>query len=184
MRVISGEAKGRKLKMVEGTKTRPISDRVKENLFNLIQWIVPESHFLDLFAGTGSVGIEALSRGATRSVFLDNQKKAVQVIKSNLEHCRLDHKAVIYHTDSFVYLANKPKEVFDIIYVAPPQYMDMWIKALEILDKRIGWLEEDGLVIVQIHPKEFRELELENLSLVEQRKYGNTMLCFYQIEES
>ncbi|MBN1315379.1 MAG: RsmD family RNA methyltransferase, partial [Anaerolineales bacterium] len=84
----------------------------------------------------------------------------------------------------FIYLSNKPRETFDIIYIAPPQYKELWSKALFTLDKRIGWLAEDGVVIVQIHPKEFKELDLENVSMVEQRKYGNTMLCFYQIEES
>lgn len=181
LRVISGEAKGRKLKMVEGDTTRPITDRVKENLFNLIQWIVPECYFLDLFAGTGSVGIEALSRGANQVVFLEKQKNAVQVIKENLAHCRLEERSIVYHTDSFTFLANDPRQAFNIIYVAPPQYKEMWIKALEILDEKPGWLAEDGVVIVQIHPKEFKPLELVNFTLIDQRKYGSTMLCIYQI---
>lgn len=179
MRVIAGEAKGRKLKMVPGSGTRPISDRVKENLFNLIQWEVAESSFLDLFAGTGSVGIEALSRGAAQVVFLETARAAVSVIQANLVHCRLDARAKVLRTNAFVFLANDPKESFDLIYVAPPQYQEMWSKAVLALDGRPRWLEGDGLIIIQIHPKEYRELELANLELVDQRTYGSTTLCFY-----
>lgn len=179
MRVIAGEAKGRKLKMVPGSGTRPITDRVKENLFNLIQWEVPGSKFLDLFAGTGSVGIEALSRGATRAVLLDTSRPAIAVIHANLQHCRLDGRAQVLRTDALSFLANDPKESFDLIYIAPPQYKGIWIKALRALEARPGWLTEGGLAIAQIHPKEYEAQELENLELVDQRTYGSTMLCLY-----
>lgn len=180
MRVIAGEAKGRKLKTVPGTGTRPITDRVKENLFNLIQWEVPGSRFLDLFAGTGSVGIEALSRGAEEAVFLDTARAAISVISDNLAHCGLKARARVLRTDAFVYLANDPKKPFDLIYIAPPQYQELWEKTLRALDGRPIWLEEEeGLIVVQIHPKEHRELELENLELVDQRTYGSTMLSLY-----
>ncbi len=180
MRVIAGEAKGRKLKIVPGTGTRPVTDRVKENVFNLIQWEVPESRFLDLFAGTGSVGIEALSRGAEEAVFLDTARAAISVIRDNLAHCRLEARARVLRTDALGFLANNPLAPFDLIYVAPPQYKELWIKALRALDLQPDWLEpEEGLVVVQIHPKEYQELELENLELVDQRTYGSTMLCLY-----
>jgi len=183
VRVIAGEAKGRKLKMVPGSGTRPISDRVKENLFNLIQWEVAESSFLDLFAGTGSVGIEALSRGAEKVIFLETARAAVSVIQANLVHCRLDARAKVLRTDAFSFLANDPRESFDLIYVAPPQYKEMWSRAVLALDGRPRWLAaNDGLIITQIHPKEYRELELVNLELVNQRTYGSTMLCFYAIK--
>ncbi len=182
MRVIAGEAKGRKLKMVPGSGTRPISDRVKENLFNLIQWEVAESSFLDLFAGTGSVGIEALSRGAEHVVFLETARAAVSVIQANLVHCRLDARAKVLRADAFGFLANDPKESFDLIYVAPPQYKEMWSKAVLALDGRPRWLAADGLIIAQIYPKEYRELELANLELVDQRTYGSTSLCIYAIK--
>jgi 16S rRNA (guanine966-N2)-methyltransferase len=179
VRVISGEAKGRKLKMVPGSGTRPITDRVKENLFNLIQWEVPGSTFLDLFAGTGSVGIEALSRGATRAVFLDTARSAIAVIHANLQHCRLDSRAQVLRTDALLFLANDPRDPFDLIYIAPPQYEGIWIKALMALDARPGWLSEAGLAIAQIHPKEYQVQALDNLELVDQRIYGSTMLCLY-----
>lgn len=179
MRVIAGEAKGRRLKMVPGSSTRPITDRVKENLFNLIQWEVPGSSFLDLFAGTGSVGIEALSRGAAKAVFLDTARPAVAVIHANLRHCRLEGRAQVIRTDALLFLANDPKEAFDLIYIAPPQYEGIWIKALKALEAQPGWLSDDGLAIAQIHPKEYQELSLVRLELVDQRTYGSTMLCLY-----
>jgi len=179
MRVIAGEAKGRKLKMSPGADTRPITDRVKENLFNLIQWEVAGSRFLDLFAGTGSVGIEALSRGAAEAVFLDTARAAISVICSNLAHCRLDDRARVRRTDAFVFLSNDPKTPFDLIYIAPPQYREMWSKVLLALDARPDWLSADGLAIAQIHPKEHQDLPLTNLELVDRRTYGSTMLCFY-----
>ncbi len=179
MRVISGLAKGRKLKLVPGSGTRPITDRVKENLFNLIQWEVPGSRFLDLFAGTGGVGIEALSRGAVGAVFLDTGREAVATIHANLQHCQLADRAHVVRTDVFVYLSNNPTVPFDLIYIAPPQYHGLWRTALELLDARPDWVADDGLAIAQIHPREYAELALTNLELVDQRKYGSTMLCLY-----
>jgi len=124
MRVITGTAKGKKLKEVPGNTTRPITDRTKEALFSILgNWII-EARMLDLFGGTGAVGIEALSRG--------------------------------------------------------PQYKELWEKALTIVDQRPDLLTEDGIAIVQIHPKEFKNLSLTNLSLYDQRKYGSTLLCFYE----
>lgn len=179
MRVISGKAKGRRLRSVPGSTTRPITDRVKENLFNLIQWDVPGSRFLDLFAGTGSVGIEALSRGARQVVFLDTQRSAISVINANLDHCKLGDSARVIRTDAFVYLSNDPNDPFDLIYVAPPQYQELWSKALQLFDQRPAWIADEGLAIVQIHPKEYHELPLVNLEVIDQRTYGSTMLVFY-----
>lgn len=179
MRVIAGEAKGRKLKTVPGSGTRPITDRVKENLFNLIQWEVAGSRFLDLFAGTGSVGIEALSRGAAEAVFLDSARAAISVIDANLAHCRLEDRAQVQRTDALVFLSNDAGTPFDLVYIAPPQGQGMWAKALMLLDARPGWLAAGGLAIAQIHPAEYEELPLTNLQLVDRRTYGSTMLCFY-----
>jgi 16S rRNA (guanine966-N2)-methyltransferase len=179
MRVISGKAKGRKLRPVPGSATRPITDRVKENLFNLIQWDVPGSRFLDLFAGTGSVGIEALSRGAREVVFLDTSRAAISVINANLAHCKLTESARVIRTDAFVFLSNIPSHAFDIVYIAPPQYQEFWSRTLQALDRCPEWIAEDGLAIVQIHPKEYRQLSLENLEVIDQRTYGSTMLVFY-----
>ena len=180
MRVISGKAKGRKLKRVPGDTTRPIMDRVKENLFNILGGFVPGSHWLDLFAGTGQVGIEALSRDAAEVVFVDNVYAAVRTIQDNLRHTRLADHARVLKMDAFRYLDAPIGAPFDLIYVAPPQYKEIWQVVLKILDQRPrDYLTSDGLVVVQIDPVEYLEVELAYLIETDQRRYGSTLLCFY-----
>jgi 16S rRNA (guanine966-N2)-methyltransferase len=178
MRVIGGTAKGRLLKAVPGDGTRPILDRVKVPLFDILRPSLPGMRLLDLFAGTGSVGIEALSQGAESCVFLDTNAKAVQTIKHNLEVTDLVQKGEVRHTDAFGYLRNTTKS-FDLIYVAPPQYKGIWIEAMKHIAERPNLLTKDGSVIVQIDPKEYEELSLSLLHETEQRKYGSTVLVFY-----
>lgn len=179
-RVISGKAKGRRLKLVPGDTTRPIMDRVKESLFNILG-DVNGTRWLDLFAGTGQVGIEALSRGAVEAVFVDNARAAIQTIRDNLEHTGLTTGATVIQADSFTYLRDSTDQPFDIIYVAPPQYKDIWQKALTVIDTSRRHLTGEGMVIAQIDPREYRELALSSLELIDKRRYGNTLLCFYQL---
>jgi 16S rRNA (guanine(966)-N(2))-methyltransferase RsmD len=178
MRVIAGEAKGRKLRSVPGRITRPITDRVKESLFNIVVREVVNAFFLDLFAGTGSVGIEALSRGARRAVFVEWNRQALKVIAKNLETTGLADRAQVVRSDVFKFLKKEFDEKFDIVYIAPPQYKGLWAKTLLALDGR-ELLANEGLAIAQIHPKEFASLDLKSLQLADQRQYGSTLLCFY-----
>ena len=181
IRVISGRAKGRKLKKVPGDTTRPIMDRVKENLFNILGPDVVGSRWLDLFAGTGQVGIEALSRGAVGVVFVDNVWPAIRTIKDNLQHTGLAAEAQVVQTDALKYLTQTAVKPFDVVYVAPPQYQGIWVQVMTLLDERpLALLTPDGMIIVQIDPKEYEALPLHNLTLVDQRQYGNTQLCFYR----
>lgn len=181
MRVIAGLAKGHKLRRVPGDTTRPITDRVKENLFNIVgNWVV-HTRWLDLFAGTGQVGIEALSRGAQEVVFIESAARAVRVIQSNLLHTKLSESGIVVHTDAFAYLKQRIEQPFDVIFVAPPQYKNYWSRVLHILDQKINtYLTQDGVVIVQIDPKEHQMLELATLYEFDIRTYGNTMLSFYE----
>ena len=182
LRVIAGKAKGRKLNSVPGDTTRPITDRVKESLFNIISGDVVDSNWWDLFAGTGAVGIEALSRGAATVRFTDSNRAPIEIIKHNVEHCGFGSQAEIRRADAFAYLSTPPDKLFEYIYIAPPQYKDMWSKALELVDENAGWLTEDGWVIVQIAPREYRNhpVRLQNLEEFDQRKYGTTLLVFYE----
>lgn len=183
LRVIAGKAKGRKLKSVDGDTTRPITDRVKEALFNIIAGDVVDSNWWDLFAGTGAVGIEALSRGAVFVRFSDSNRAPIEAIKFNVEHCGFASQAEIRRADAFAYLASTPDKKFEYIYIAPPQFKDMWVKALELVDDNLEWLTDDGWVIVQIAPREYKfrkEITLEQLEEFDQRKYGSTLLVFYQ----
>jgi len=181
MRVISGTAKGRKLKSVPGEGTRPVTDRVKESLFNILGSDVRDARFLDLFAGTGGVGIEALSRGAAEAAFVEQGRAALETIRANLAITRLADRARVVRADVFAFLAGAPDAPFDYVYIAPPQYKGLWAQTLRALDANPAWLSTDSQIIVQIHPREFEPLALEHLTLVDQRKYGSTILCFYEL---
>jgi 16S rRNA (guanine(966)-N(2))-methyltransferase RsmD len=186
LRVIAGKAKGRRLQSVEGDTTRPITDRTKESLFNIIGGDVVDSNWWDVFAGTGAVGIEALSRGAAFVRFTDLNRLPIETIKANVEHCRFTSQVEIRRADSFSYLAAAPDKRFEYIYIAPPQYKEMWVKALELVDDNTGWLTDDAWVIAQIAPREYRESKpsLNHLEEFEQRQYGNTLLAFYQVRNT
>ena len=179
-RIISGKAKGMRLQGVPGDITRPITDRVKEALFNILGAEIEGAALLDLFAGTGSVGIEALSRGAGFVRLNDLHRQAVATIRNNLKHTRLEANAEVTQLDALNLLRQPPDRFFDYIYIAPPQYKGLWKKALQTLDKHPGWLAADAWVIVQIDPVEYEPVELFNLVEFERRRYGNTLLVFYE----
>jgi 16S rRNA (guanine966-N2)-methyltransferase len=180
VRVIAGTAKGRKLQMVPGSGTRPISDRAKQALFNVLGADIEGAAVLDLFAGTGSVGIEALSRGALRAVFVENDRLAVNTIQANLHAAGFSLSARVVRSDVFIYLRNEPDRGFDYIHIAPPQYHHLWFETLAALNARPAWVNPDGIVVAQIDPREFEPVMLEHLPLVDQRRYGNTLLCFFE----
>jgi 16S rRNA (guanine966-N2)-methyltransferase len=185
LRVIAGKARGRRLKSVPGDTTRPITDRVKESLFDILGADLTENQgasFLDLFAGTGSVGIEALSRGARFVRFIDQNRLAIDTVRSNLEHTGLTAGSDVMRMDAFTLLAREPDRNFDYVYVAPPQYKGLWKKALLLLDANPKWLSPDAWVMAQIHPVEYELLSLKNFSEFDQRHYGSTLLVFYQRE--
>jgi 16S rRNA (guanine966-N2)-methyltransferase len=180
MRVISGIARGRKLyQPSKGTVVRPITDRAKESLFNILGDGIENSTFLDLFGGTGSVGIEALSRGASQVTFVEKDRRCLKLIKRNLEHTNLAENSDLFLNDAFRFLKTSPHP-FKHIFIAPPQYQEMWSKALLLIDVSPEWLDLDGEVIVQIDPNEFLQVDLKSLVLVDQRCYSNVMLCFYK----
>ncbi|MDP2965675.1 MAG: 16S rRNA (guanine(966)-N(2))-methyltransferase RsmD [Pelolinea sp.] len=178
-RIIAGQAKGLRLKSVPGDITRPITDRVKEALFNIISADIVDSRFLDLFGGTGSVGIEALSRGATFVQFIDKNQAACSVLKENLEKSSFSDKANIKKIDAFTFIQSNSGTVFDYIFIAPPQYFNLWSKMVKLLDINTGFLNANTWIIVQIDPKEYEKLTLNNLEEFESRDYGSTRLIFY-----
>lgn len=180
LRIIAGVARGRRLKPVPGDTTRPITDRTKESLFNILGADIEGASLLDLFAGTGSVGIEALSRGAAFVRFIDKERQAVATVKANLNSTGLAAGGEVVNQDAFRLLDSTPDRAFDYIYIAPPQYKELWRRALERLDANPGWLTGDAWVIVQIHPVEYAPLELAYLAEFDNRKYGSTRLVFYQ----
>jgi 16S rRNA (guanine966-N2)-methyltransferase len=180
LRIIGGSARGRKLQMVPGDGTRPISDRAKQALFNILGSDVVDADVLDLFAGTGSVGLEALSRGARQAVFVEKEKQAAGIIQANLATLGFTGQARVLRADVFIHLRNEPRSGFDYIHVAPPQYHNLWAETLTAIDVRPAWVNPDGLVVAQIDPREYTELPLQHLKPIDQRKYGNTLLAFYE----
>jgi 16S rRNA (guanine966-N2)-methyltransferase len=184
MRVIGGSAKGRKLKAPKSVGTRPVMDRVKTALFDILAGEVYGTRFLDLFAGSGGIGIEALSRGASGATFVELSAEALACVRENLASTRLVDRAEALRADAFQFLAQGAAtgRQYDIVYVAPPQYKGMAVRALLQLD-RAPLTEPGGLVIVQIHPREraeFDELPLTRLRPMDERRYGSTDLIFYE----
>lgn len=180
LRVISGTAKGRQLKLVPGDSTRPVMDRVKESLFNIIGREIIDATILDLFAGTGSIGIEALSRGASQALFIDTDKLAIKTIHENLEIAKVSERATVRRMDALHLLQQPPQMTYDFIYVAPPQYKDLWKNTLHALEENPAWIPEGTAIIVQIDPREHEHIKLKYLEEYDLRKYGKTLLWFLE----
>jgi 16S rRNA (guanine(966)-N(2))-methyltransferase RsmD len=183
MRVIAGSAKGHPLAAAPGDSTRPITDRTKAALFSILTSaeMVEGKRFLDLFGGTGAVGIEALSRDAAEVVFCEKNRNALQTLRRNLDATGLADRALVVAGDAFAYLARPNLAPFDVIYIAPPQYKGMWLKALRLVDARPELIAPDGFVIVQIFPKEWSETALAHLVETDRRQYGSTALHFLRL---
>ena len=181
MRVISGTARGKKLNSLAGLETRPTLDRVKEALFNILQFNIKEASVLDLFSGSGALAIEALSRGAKEAVACDNSNKAIKIIKENLEATRLIDKAEIINKDYIEALKklNKESKKFDIIFLDPPYKTDYVIKSInDILEYKL--LAEDGIIVVETDDKnKIKEIENnKDLGVYDTRKYGIGYVIF------
>lgn len=179
MRVIGGKAKGRQLATVRGDNTRPILDRVRTALFDLLRPALDGLAFLDLFAGTGSVGIEALSQGAAHCTFIDLNHKACEVIRRNLETTELAAQAEVLQTDAFAFLRRNQRP-FGLVYVAPPQYQNLWLEALHTLAEFPDNVTPGGQVVTQLDPREYEPVELAEFKEERQKQYGNTLLVFYR----
>ena len=178
MRVIAGSAKGRPLRPPRTSATRPITDRAKESLFNILTPRIAGQRFLDLFAGTGSVGIEALSRGATSATFVERSAPALAGIRHNLDVTGLAVRAEVVGRDVFGYL-RVPPAPFDVIFVAPPQWRGLWPRAVALLDREPGWLADGAVVVAQHDPSESVPLDLANLVLSSERTYGRVRFTFF-----
>ena len=181
MRVIAGSAKGRTLASVPGDSTRPITDRVKAALFSILNSadMIEGRRYLDLFGGTGAVGIEALSRGATEVVFCERDRAALRTLQQNLTATGFAERGQVVPGDAFAYLMRINLATFDVIYIAPPQYQEIWLRALRAVDARPELLCGGGQVIVQVFPKEWTEPGLTHLALRDRRQYGSTALFFF-----
>lgn len=153
MRVISGSARGKKLFSVEGLNTRPTTDRVKESIFNILQFSVYNATVLDLFAGTGQMGIEALSRGAKKCVFVDQSSNSINTVRKNIEGTCFFDDAKIFKTDFASYIKDNCKEKFDIIFLDPPYGGKVLNDALNYIET-FDILNSDGIIICESGEKD------------------------------
>ena len=182
MRIISGTAKGTKLYTLEGLETRPTLDRVKESLFNIIYDKAIDSTVLDLFSGSGAIGLEFASRGAEKVVLCDNSKEAINIINKNIEKTHLKEKVELYNLDYELLLKTKIKEQPDIIYIDPPYKSDFAINAVNIILEN-GLVSEHSTIIIETDEEEkiLRELEKIEIKITDKRKYGRAILIFLKI---
>ena len=179
MRIISGKARGTKLYTLEGEKTRPTLDRVKESLFNIIQNEIQDKVFLDLFSGSGAIGLEALSRGAKKAILCDKSRKAYEIIIKNAEKTHLTDNAEIYNLDFKDVLQNKINQELDIIYLDPPYESDFVIEAVNlILEKNL--LNDNSIIIIETDNKGkiIEQLKKIKCKIEDIRKYGRAYLIF------
>lgn len=178
MRVITGKARGVQLKTPSGELTRPTADRVKEALFSIINFDIPEARVLDLFGGTGQLGIEALSRGAKSAVFVDAREDACSLIRENLRRTKLSEYSSVVRSDYMTYL-NRCKEQFDIIFLDPPYAETFLENALKRITE-IDILRTNGIIITERPLGKELLWEYENYTRSKDYKYGNTLLTIYR----
>lgn len=185
MRVIAGVCKGRRLAPVKGLSTRPTSDKVREAVFDIMQGRFPCRKALDLFAGTGAMGIEALSRGASGAVFVDSDGASVAVIRRNLDACGLAERALVLKRDvkSALRLLASKGESFDLIFIDPPYASSLAVDALREIDAS-GLISPGGIVVVECSKRNpAPPFEMEHIELVDERSYGDTLVRFYEVKD-
>lgn len=178
MRVITGKARGVQLKTPDGMLTRPTTDRVKEALFSIIQFEIPTARVLDLFGGTGQLGIEALSRGAKSAVFVDHQENACKLIRENLRRTRLEADGKVIRADYLVYL-RRCRESFDIIFLDPP-YAEVFLEnALKCITE-IDILQSGGIIVAERPLGKELPWEFDGFTRSRDYKYGKTLITLYR----
>ena len=181
MRVIAGKARGIQLQTPKGMLTRPTTDRVKEALFSILQFELPGAKVLDLFGGTGQLGIEALSRGASRAVFVDSRREACQLIRSNLKKTHLEQDAVVIQRDYMDYL-NQCQEQFRLILLDPP-YAEVFLENSIKRITEIDILQSNGIIATERPLGKELPWEFPGFTRSKDYKYGQILLTFYRKNE-
>lgn len=179
MRIIAGELKGRQLKTPKGMQTRPTSDKVKAAIFNVLGAKVVKARVLDLFAGTGNLALEALSRGAEKAVLVEKNQTAYETAKKNLELLKDKGKAVIYKLDAFTFLKQFSQEQFDLIFLDPPYHYGLIDRVISFL-KNVSMLRADGVIIAETAVNEVLPEDLHPFEVRIIKEYGDTKVWFLQ----
>ena len=179
MRIIGGTARGTKLYTLNGENTRPTLDRVKESLFNIIQNEIIDANVLDLFSGSGAIGLEAVSRGAKKSILCDKEKQAIEIIRKNVVKTHMEQKVEIYNLDFKKILKEKIKEKQDIIFLDPPYKTDYIAQALELIyEKQL--INTQSIIIIETDEEDriIKNIDNEKFEIYDKRKYGRAYLIF------
>ena len=185
MRIISGKARGTKLYTLDGTATRPTLDRVKESLFNIIQNDIEDSTVLDLFSGSGAIGLEFLSRGAKRAVLCDSSKDAIKIIKQNVQKTHFEEKVEIYNMEFTKLVERLQNQKFDIIYIDPPYATDFIKISLEkIIEYEL--VNENTKIIVETDDETriLNQIEKMDVEITDKRKYGRATIIFLKYRKT
>ena len=178
MRVITGKARGVTLKTPDGLQTRPTTDRVKEALFSVIQFDIPGANVLDLFGGTGQLGIEALSRGSKQAVFIDESDKACRLIRENLKRTKLEQQGSVLRSDYMAYLA-RCNEKFNLIFLDPP-YAEVFLENALKRITEIDILQSGGIIVTERPLGKELFFEFQGYTRSKDYKYGNTLITLYR----
>lgn len=185
MRIISGTARGTKLFTLEGQTTRPTLDRVKESLFNIIQNDIEDSTVLDLFSGSGAIGLEFLSRGAKRAVLCDSSKDAIKIIKQNVQKTHFEEKVEVYNMEFTKLVERLQNQKFDIIYIDPPYATDFIKISLEkIIEYEL--VNENTKIIVETDDETriLNQIEKMDVEITDKRKYGRATIIFLKYRKT
>lgn len=185
MRIISGKARGTKLYTLDGTATRPTLDRVKESLFNIIQNDIEDSTVLDLFSGSGAIGLEFLSRGAKRAVLCDSSKDAIKIIKQNVQKTHFEEKVEVYNMEFTKLVERLQNQKFDIIYIDPPYATDFITISLEkIIEYEL--VNENTKIIVETDDETriLNQIEKMDVEITDKRKYGRATIIFLKYRKT
>ena len=184
-RIISGKARGTKLYTLDGTATRPTLDRVKESLFNIIQNDIEDSTVLDLFSGSGAIGLEFLSRGAKRAVLCDSSKDAIKIIKQNVQKTHFEEKVEVYNMEFTKLVERLQNQKFDIIYIDPPYATDFIKISLEkIIEYEL--VNENTKIIVETDDETriLNQIEKMDVEITDKRKYGRATIIFLKYRKT
>ena len=179
LRIIGGDLKGKKLSSVRGTTIRPTADRLRESIFNILSLRVQEAVVLDLFAGTGALGIEALSRGAESTVFVDNNREALSVLERNIKSCAFDNRTKIikWNIKKNLNCLKSIRPLFDLVFLDPPYNQNMLKPALFNLDRSRS-MKIGTCIVVEHSPMESIPKDLSTFETIDQRRYGKTLVSF------
>jgi len=182
IKILHGELKGKTIQTLKGKKYRPTMEMVRMSLFNTLRSFIQDSLFLELFAGSGIIGFEALSMGAKKVVFVENYLPAVKLLKINAKRLGLEGRVEVYNFDVFKFLSKNPLESFDVIFMDPPYELGPKIKdVLELLSIN-KWLKSSGIIVVEHHKKIDLPERVDKLNLINKKIFGETLFSYYKME--